>query len=118
VGCSTATTAGGTNVCSAACQLAVAGTGARRDRRRRRVGASIIRFYILFSFLYYVNYVFMFKKAKSKNAPCRWSHPTIDYLKRRKQTRVDILDVQMRRSVLQGLTRRRKRRELEGKESS
>jgi hypothetical protein len=32
VGCSTSTTTGGTGVCSAGCQLAMAGTGAHCDR--------------------------------------------------------------------------------------
>jgi hypothetical protein len=49
VGCSTSTTADDTNVCFVACQLAVAGTEARRDRQRLRrpVGASVLIFFIL-----------------------------------------------------------------------
>jgi hypothetical protein len=45
VGCSTSTTSGGTGVWGS--QLAVAGTGVRRDRR---VGAGFIRFYIFIFF--------------------------------------------------------------------
>jgi hypothetical protein len=43
-------TAGGTGVCSAGCQLAMAGTGFGRARRRRGVGACV-SFYIFFTFL-------------------------------------------------------------------
>jgi hypothetical protein len=66
VDCSTSTTAGGTGVCSAGSQLAVAGTGFRRDRRRRRVSAGVIRFYIFIFLSLLCKFCFMLKKCKMK----------------------------------------------------
>jgi hypothetical protein len=64
VGCSTSTTSGGTGVWGS--QQAVAGTEVRRDRRRRRVGVGIIRFYIFIFLSLLCNMFLCLKNAKSK----------------------------------------------------